>query len=236
MLTLAFDTSTSFGSIVLFENDQILFEKSWWRERSHSEMLTHSIDLAFQTSSRKPKDLQRLCVGIGPGSFTGIRVSVNVARSLGFALGLNVHCIESFDLLALGVDFSKTSELLLLGLIDAFNNELFFARFEKSASGWIRLTPSQSKTIQALGLSIETPHLCVGDAYNHYESFFTPKFKSLLVRDSNLSPFPHVKNLVQKSRALDHFTQPLAWNQVQALYIKASAAEEKLNQKPLTKF
>ncbi len=230
MLTLAFDTSTSYGSVVLFENHQILFEKSWLREKSHSEMLTDAIDLALKSCSHKPQDIKRLCVGIGPGSFTGIRVSVNVARSLAFALDLEVLCVDSFDILALGVYPSKTNEKFLLGMIDAFNNELFISRFEKINGEWKRLSKSHSKTLLDLGMEIKSPHLCVGEAYNHYEAYFSPELKKFLVRDPELSQYLHVKNLVQKSDFLDTFAQPLAWNQVQALYIKASAAEEKLNE------
>lgn len=230
MLTLAFDTSTSFGSVVLFENHKILFEKSWLREKSHSEVLTHVIDLAFQTSSRKPQDLKQLCVGIGPGSFTGIRVAVNVAKTLAFALNLKVRCIDSFDLLALGVDATKTDQNFLLGVIDAFNNELFFARYEKINKQWKRISKSQSKTILNLGFEVEIPHLCVGEAYDHYEAFFSTELKKLLVRDPQFGQFPSVENLVPKTLNLDSIGQSLAWNQVQALYIKASAAEEKLNE------
>ena len=230
MLTLAFDTSTSFGSVVLFENHKILFEKSWLREKSHSEMLTDAVDVGLKSCSQKPQDIKRLCVGIGPGSFTGIRVSVNVARSLAFALGLEVLCLDSFDLLALGVNPSKTNEKFLLGMIDAFNNELFIARFEKINEAWKRLTKSHSKTLSNLGLEVKESHLCIGEAYDHYEAFFSPEFRKLLVRDSNFSQYPHVKNLAQKSDVLETLAQPLAWNQVQALYIKASAAEEKLNE------
>ena len=229
-MTLAFDTSTSFGSVVLFENHQILFEKSWLREKSHSEMLTTAIDLAFQTSSRRPQELKRLIVGVGPGSFTGIRVAVNVARSLAYALKLQVHCVDSFDLLALGVDPALTTQENLLGLIDAYNNEVFCARFEKIKNRWQKISLSQSKTLKNLSLDIQTPHLCVGEAYNQYEPYLSPELKKLLIRESNLNHYPNVKFLGLKSEFLDLSATPLAWNQVQALYIKASAAEEKLKE------
>ncbi len=230
MLTLAFDTSTSFGSVILFENEKTLFEKSWLREKSHSEMLTVAIDLAFKTSSKLPQELKRLCVGIGPGSFTGIRVAVNVARSLAFALNLKVFCLDSFDLLALGVDELNTGQNKLLGLIDAYNNEVFFVSFEKINSRWKKTSGSQSKTIKGLEKELCQPHLCIGEAYNQYEAYFSPEFKKLLIRDALINQFPDVKFLGLKSEFLTSCPPPLAWNQVQALYIKASAAEEKLKE------
>ena len=230
MLTLAFDTSTSFGSVALFENQNILFEKSWLREQSHSEMLTSAIDLALRTSHRQVNDVKRLCVGIGPGSFTGIRVSVNVARSLAFALDIPVVCLDSFDILVLGCDPAQTEQKNLIGMIDAYNNEIFCARFEKINSHWKRDSPSQSKTLAQMENEIQTSTLCLGEAYNQYEVYFSTRLQNLVIRDSKFNQFPNVKNLVQSSGWTDLLTQPLAWNEVQALYIKASAAEEKLKE------
>ncbi len=230
MLTLAFDTSTSFGSVVLFEDDVILFEQSWLREKSHSEMLTNSIQQAFKSSARKPHELKRLCVGVGPGSFTGIRVAVNVARSLAYSLNLKVHCLDSFDLLALAAGQVPTNQNKLLGIIDAYNNEIYFARFEKINSKWKRISVSQSKTLKKFESEILEPHLCVGEGYNQYEALLTPEVKKFLVREHNVDHHPQVKFLGLKSDFLLHCPPPLVWNEVQALYIKASAAEEKLKE------
>ncbi len=230
MLTLAFDTSTSFGSVVLFENQKILFEKSWFREKSHSEMLTDAIASAFRSSLKKPADLRRICVGIGPGSFTGIRVSVNVARSLAYGLNLKVICLDLFDLLALSNEPQNTEQPKLLGLVDAFNNEIFCASFEKNKGVWNKISMSQSKTLNQLAQDIHSPHLCVGEAYNQYEAYFSSELKKYLIREPHVHHFPQLKNLAFKSEFLEAHGSPLAWNQVQALYIKASAAEEKLKE------
>lgn len=226
MLNLAFDTSTSHGSVVLYQDQTLLFEKTWLREKSHSEMLTKAIEEAFSTALKTPKDLTQICLAHGPGSFTGIRVAVNVARSFAYALNLEVYGFDSLDLLALGVDPTKSPQDHLICMIDAYNNEIFCAQYKKINSAWKKTSVSQSYTLKALQSFLTGPHLCIGEAYKHYEPHFSSEIRNCLVRDVQFEDHPQAKNLKPSSL----FSQALAWNQVQALYIKASAAEEKLKQ------
>ncbi len=230
MLTLAFDTSTYYGSVVLCLDHQIIFEKTWLREKSHSEMLPLAIEEAFKSAHKKPQDLNEVSVAIGPGSFTGIRVAVNIARSLAYSLKCPVHAVDSLDLLGRGVSSATSVQSHMLCMIDAYNNEIFCARYEKVDSQWRKLSKSQSYTLPALTDLIQTPHLCIGEAYNHYEPYFSPELKAQLARDTQWVDHPLAKNLCLSSDAALGQTKPFAWNELQALYIKASAAEEKLKQ------
>jgi tRNA threonylcarbamoyladenosine biosynthesis protein TsaB len=71
-------------------------------------------------------DVDGLAVGVGPGTFTGLRIGVATARALATAAGLPVHPVSSLAALAAAVD-----EPLVLPLIDAKRGELFAAVFER---------------------------------------------------------------------------------------------------------
>jgi tRNA threonylcarbamoyl adenosine modification protein YeaZ len=228
MMTLAFDTSTSYGSVVLFQDQQIIFEKTWLREKSHSEMLPQAIEEAFISTQKKPSQLNEICVAIGPGSFTGIRVAVNIARSFAYSLNCQVKGLDSLDLLARGVSGTSSSQNNMLCMIDAYNNEIFCAQYKKVNLNWKKVAASQSYTLPALDDLLKEPHLCIGEAYNHYEPHLSKKLKSYLIRDPQWIDHPLAQNLCSSSNPSLGQGKPLAWNELQALYIKASAAEEKL--------
>jgi tRNA threonylcarbamoyladenosine biosynthesis protein TsaB len=106
VLTLALDTSTSTGSLALSRGQDILFEYNWRRQKSHSETVTAEIENALEKLNLKAKDVELFAVGTGPGSFTGIRVAVNIAKTFSYSLDIPLVAIDSLEILA-GAAFSQ---------------------------------------------------------------------------------------------------------------------------------
>jgi tRNA threonylcarbamoyladenosine biosynthesis protein TsaB len=88
-LLLALDTSTSTASLALFDGAQVLSETTWLAGREHSTRLLIEVQLAFERIGRDPAQLTGLVVARGPGSFTGVRVALSVAKGIagGFGIG-----------------------------------------------------------------------------------------------------------------------------------------------------
>lgn len=100
-LLLALDTSTATASLALFDGERVLSESTWLAGREHSTRLLIEVAIALERVGRTQLDLTGLVVARGPGSFTGVRVALSVAKGMAAALELPAWGVSSLDALAL---------------------------------------------------------------------------------------------------------------------------------------
>ena len=98
-LILAFDTSAAHCAAALLRGDQILAQSQEEMAKGQAERLMPLLEETLSAANLTWADLHAVAVGIGPGNFTGIRISVSAAR--GLALGLDVPAIGVSTLEAL---------------------------------------------------------------------------------------------------------------------------------------
>jgi tRNA threonylcarbamoyladenosine biosynthesis protein TsaB len=130
MTVVGFDTSTAATSVCVLRSDGEVFEHRPPAERllappGHSRELLPAIADLMERAGVEWGDVGAVAVGVGPGTFTGLRIGVATARALATAARVPVHPISSLAALAAGID-----EPLALPLIDAKRGELFGALFE----------------------------------------------------------------------------------------------------------
>lgn len=224
MKILGLETSTKMGSVAL--NDKSVF---WEREKSHSEFVTFQVEKILQNFGLKSSDLDCLAVGIGPGSFTGIRVGLNIVRALSFAHKQPVFTCNS--LLVTAWPVVANVNLPVAVLVNAFRNMIYFARYQMKNGTLVELTSPCAIFPKNLSEYIREPHVCLGDGFTPYENQIDSNCASLLQRNSELADYPHAKSLVELSERSELKPQFFTWDQVVPLYIRASEAEEKLRQK-----
>ncbi|UKS25075.1 tRNA (adenosine(37)-N6)-threonylcarbamoyltransferase complex dimerization subunit type 1 TsaB [Paenibacillus sp. HWE-109] len=99
---LAIDTSSSAMTVALLDNGKRLGEVSSYAERNHSIGLLPHIQELLAKLDLKPQDLQSVAVGQGPGSYTGVRIAVSVAKTFAWSLGLDLIGVSSLEAIALG--------------------------------------------------------------------------------------------------------------------------------------
>jgi tRNA threonylcarbamoyladenosine biosynthesis protein TsaB len=99
-LLLALDTSTRVASVAVHDGEQILAETTWLAGREHSSRLLVEADAALARIGRTPSDLTGLVVAHGPGSFTGVRVAISVAKGMAAALSLPLWGVSTLDVVA----------------------------------------------------------------------------------------------------------------------------------------
>ncbi|MCM3700027.1 tRNA (adenosine(37)-N6)-threonylcarbamoyltransferase complex dimerization subunit type 1 TsaB [Paenibacillus macerans] len=99
---LAFDTSTSSLAVAVMEDGRLLAERSMHAERDHSSLLVTAIGECLDAAGLSKRDLTGIAVGVGPGSYTGIRIAVTTAKTLAWALRIPVYRVSSLEALALG--------------------------------------------------------------------------------------------------------------------------------------
>ena len=125
MLLLALDTSGPAVSVAVHDGSQVVATARGEGTMAHGELLAPAIRSALADAGRAMADLTDVAVGVGPGPFTGLRVGVVTALTLGQTLGLTTHGVCSLDALAHGA--ATDGELLVA--IDARRKEVYWARY-----------------------------------------------------------------------------------------------------------
>ena len=118
MLTLAIDTSTNLLSVALLNKDDILASIQEQTNHNQSELLMPTIQKLFIESNKIIGQLEKIAVAIGPGSYTGLRVGVTIAKTLGYTLNIPVVQVSSLDVMA---EISPTG----VAMINARRNTVF---------------------------------------------------------------------------------------------------------------
>ena len=95
-VSLGFDTSTSKCTIAVVSGNTILAEKSEEAPKKHAERLMYLIEDALKSAKHDLSHVSSIGVGIGPGNFTGVRVSVATARGLSLALSVPAFGVTTF--------------------------------------------------------------------------------------------------------------------------------------------
>jgi tRNA threonylcarbamoyl adenosine modification protein YeaZ len=113
MLTLAFDTATDVATSALVDDGEVLGERV-----SRAQTLLEDVDALLRQGGAHPRDLDVLVVGIGPGSFTGLRIGLAAARGLALSLDLRGAGVSTLDALAAGAPGA-------IPVVDARRREVF---------------------------------------------------------------------------------------------------------------
>ena len=130
MLTLGFDTATARVTVAVAQGLQVLAEVATTDARRHGEVLAPSIDAVLEEAGVVPSALTAVAVGVGPGPFTGLRVGLVTARTLGLALGIPVVGVCTLDLIAAEAAVLLVRDGRFLVATDARRKEVYWATYD----------------------------------------------------------------------------------------------------------
>jgi tRNA threonylcarbamoyladenosine biosynthesis protein TsaB len=227
---LAIETSSVIGSLALFEFKEnfcaVLSSKEWNRENSHAEFVTGELQKLLAEFQLSTQQLDLISVGVGPGSFTGVRVGINVARSLAYAHGLPVYPVNSLRVLAeQGRDHSGA----VITLVNAYKNSVFTARFARIHEVFQEVEEPRVLAVEELSSFVQAPTMCLGDATTVYD--LSPAIRSYLLESPSASRFPRARDLAEIAGYDRIPGSRTVWENVKPLYIRASSAEENLERR-----
>ena len=102
MKTLVLDTSTNLLFISFIFDDKVVYEVKSVGLNNHSDYLLDLIQKGLNETNIQVKDFDKIIIGVGPGAYTGLRVSVSVAKMFSWTLNIPLYEISSLDLLTSG--------------------------------------------------------------------------------------------------------------------------------------
>lgn len=149
---LAIETSTQVCSVALFEGGKLLALKEESGAYSHAEKLAVFIEDLFKQTGLSAENLDAVAVSKGPGSYTGLRIGVSLAKGLCYGLNIPLISIDTLKSMALGAAKTVPKEGLLCPMIDARRMEVYTALLDTDLS---YIKPVEAVVVEAEFLKSE---------------------------------------------------------------------------------
>ena len=124
MLILGIDTSTKICTCSIFDSENgVIAETSLSVKKNHSNIVMPIIDNLFKISDLTINDIDKIAVAIGPGSFTGVRIALGIAKGLAMALKRPLIAVNELDILEA---IASGNENEIIPLIDARKERVYY--------------------------------------------------------------------------------------------------------------
>lgn len=238
---LLLETSTNLGFVSLAQQDQVLQTFHSTEPKSHSEK-THRFtsDLLAANQLELP-EIEFFSCGVGPGSFTGIRVSVNAVKTWNYLLQKPIVEINTLEVLAMNY-FAREKKNLVLVAINAFKNMVYYSLYRRGpANRPEKLIDESAIFVKALKVPerflIESGGL-VGDGFEVYKKYLPqqildfghrPSLNHEMSQDLQRQfDFPSAEAAASLAWMKYKNRETKDWKSLSPLYIRASEAEENM--------
>ncbi|MEM7309324.1 MAG: tRNA (adenosine(37)-N6)-threonylcarbamoyltransferase complex dimerization subunit type 1 TsaB [Planctomycetota bacterium] len=215
----ALETSTRRGSVALLANGRV-HEAALEGERAHASDLLPALDGLLRAAGAAPSELDACAVGIGPGSFTGLRVAVATAFGLTRGSDAVLVGIPSFEALALDA-LAAGEEASVLQ--DARAGALYLARYARTEDGIEVLRPPCVVTADELAGELPPGQAILGDDAAFRASGLADKERARL-RSGGVPTATAVLRLGQLRLASDGPTPP---SELEPLYLRPFAVRRR---------
>ena len=209
MKILYLDTSSSFLYCAIVKNDECIGEIKLKLEKDLSALALYEISNLFLVTSTKPDDIDKILVVNGPGSFTGIRVGLTIAKTFAWGLNKKISTLSSLDAMAISC---KENYDYFIPVIDARRGYVYSGIYDKDNNIVLK---NQYISLQVLKATLDNlPGRYVFITNDTIEGInpttkYDPNFIAIAKRFKN--------------------NEELNPHGIDALYLKLTEAEEKLN-------
>lgn len=205
MICLFFDTSSDLLKVSLIKDNKIIFDKELHTKNDHSSYLVPTIDEAFKINNIDFKELDEIIVGNGPGSFTGTRISIAVAKTYAFSFNIPVYMVSSLEELIYdndGYDF-------YVPIIEEKKENLYFSIFDKDKKRVMDDTYSSTEYMYKKLEELDGKILLISLSDKEYEKYDTVKasinalniMKNIDVNNEKVNPHLLKPNYIKKIEA-----------------------------------
>jgi tRNA threonylcarbamoyladenosine biosynthesis protein TsaB len=165
MRILGFDTAAPTNTIGLVDDDRLLADCAWEARDNSLQRIVLNIDQVLKRGGVALQDIDGLAVGIGPGSWTGAKVGVTVAKTLAYATGKPICGVASLEALAYQ---SRTAPVQLCPLVHAGKENVYAAFYGARRKSLVRKGDFYVGDIKGLAAVVKEPTLFLGKPAHLY--------------------------------------------------------------------
>lgn len=182
---LAIDTSTDKASVALSFNqsiDSVVLSGV----RQHAQQLLPMIQQLLANAQLTLAELDGIVLGIGPGSFTGLRIACSVAKALAYAHALPVYGVCSLDVIAHQLRLEHSVSLGVMAMMDARMQEIYWAYYPPEslfAEASVQVTSAAQLTVPAQGSFV-----LAGWGFDNHSSFWSAAFNAAIQATYAVAP------------------------------------------------
>jgi tRNA threonylcarbamoyladenosine biosynthesis protein TsaB len=223
---LAVETSSRIGSVALVQDGRALAEETFEHGLQHAARIVPAIDQLCRQLKWDSADLRQIYVSAGPGSFTGLRIGITLAKTLAFVTGARLIAVPTVRVLAENAPAEARHVIIV---IDAKRDQIFAASFERESDGWSQREPAHLDSLATMLARAPRPVHLIGPGIPAHHKFISDAQTQVQICDESLwRPRADVVARLGWQMALaGQFTDPL---QLSPIYIRRPEAEEKLDQ------
>lgn len=209
MKILYLDTSSSFLYCAIIKNGSCIGELKLDLQKDLSSLALSEISNLFVTTSTDPNDIDKILVVNGPGSFTGIRVGLTIAKTYAWSLNKKISTISSLEAMAIS---SKGEYDYFIPVIDARRGYVYGGIYDKDGNSILK---DQYVNLEILKVTVD-------NLPGSYVFIANDKINDLNPVEGYVPDFVAIVNKYQDKENLNP-------HEIDALYLKLTEAEEKQN-------
>jgi tRNA threonylcarbamoyladenosine biosynthesis protein TsaB len=224
---LAIETSARTGSIAAVEDENVVAEEQFEHGLQHAAQIIPIIDSLCRSRGWTARGIDELYVSAGPGSFTGLRIGVTLAKTMALATQVKLVAVPTVRVL---VENAPTEARHVVLVLDAKREQIFTARFERDEQGrWIEREPAHLDSLAKVLERARRPVHLLGEGLPYHEKFVPREDSGVIVTDAKLwRPRARVVAMIGGAMAREgQFTDP---DRFTPIYIRKPEAEEKWEQ------
>jgi tRNA threonylcarbamoyladenosine biosynthesis protein TsaB len=221
---LAIETSARTGSIAAVADGVVVAEEQFEHGLQHAAQIIPIVDRLCRARGWTPRDLNELYISAGPGSFTGLRIGVTLAKTLALATGVKLVAVPTVRVLVENAPAEARHVVLVL---DAKRDQIFTARFERDATGaWIEREGARLDSLAAMLDRSPRPVHLLGEGIPYHQKFAPREETGVIVTTPELwRPRARVVAEIGGRMAREgDFVDP---DRFTPIYIRKPEAEEK---------
>ena len=221
---LAIETSSRTGSAALATEAQVAAAAQLAGQMRHAGELMPTVDTLLRKRGWPVDTLTDIFVSIGPGSFTGLRIGVTVARTLSWSIGARIVAVPTVDGLARNALAAKPVPANLAVVLDAKRAQVYAAAFELRSGTYEKVIDAHLAEPRAFLDRCPQPLAVLGEGIPYHQEAIDESGATVL--DQNLWP-PRAEHVYHAGMRLARAGQYTLGGELLPLYIRRPEAEEK---------
>ena len=224
---VAIETSGRVGSIAVVRDGAVVVEEQFPHGLQHAAQIVPIIDRLTRAQGWSPRDVEELYVSIGPGSFTGLRISVTLAKTMALATGVKLVAVPTARVLAENAPPDARHVVIVL---DAKRDQIFTARFARAGDSWVEREPAHLDVLPAMIARAPRPVHLLGEGIPFHEKFRPKDDAAVIIMppDSWRARASAVAKIGTGMSKRNEFSDRFA---LVPIYIRRPEAEEKFDQR-----